>query len=130
MRHLALVIVGCSSLWLAGCVGTPDDIGSATYNVCCGANCCCPSIGGGGAIRAGDRNPANACEICDPTRTASAWSSDPACSDAGGGMPPTDAGGGGGGGGGGGCAVTPAPAGGALALFAGLAAVLLGRRRR
>ncbi len=132
MRHLALVIASCSFVWLAGCVaGNPDDVGAATYNICCGTNCCCPSLGSGGAIGPGDRNPANACEVCNPSVSQTSWTADPMCmagTDAGGGMTGTDAGGGGGGGGG--CSVGPgAPAGGMLAVIGLVAAVLVRRRR-
>lgn len=133
MRHFALVIVGCSFLWLAGCANAPEDVGAATYNVCCGANCCCPGIGTGGPISTGDLNPANMCERCDPATNPNAWTPIPGCTaggdDAGPGMMMgTDAGTGGGGGGG--CSVgARAPAGGAFALL-GVVALALWRRRR
>lgn len=142
MRHLVLVFAGSSLLFFAGCTNAPsDDIGRSTYNICCGANCCCPSIGTtGSAFNAGDVNPDNECEICDPAMTAMAWSPNPACDDAGPGMMGTDAGpgmtgtdaGDGGGGDDGGCSVghRGAPAGGAFAVFSVVAALLVWRRRR
>ncbi|MCB9597610.1 MAG: hypothetical protein H6719_33135 [Sandaracinaceae bacterium] len=133
MRHLLLVIAGSSFLWLAGCAGSPEDIGAATENICCGSNCCCPSLGTGGPIGPGDLNPANSCEVCDPSTSQTSWTPVSGCmagTDAGPGMTGTDAGSGSGGGGGG-CSVgATAPATGGLALLGFAAALLFGRRRR
>jgi len=132
MRHLLALVAASSFLWIAGCTNAPEiDIGASTNAVCCGANCCCPSIGSGGAIAAGDINPDNMCESCDPATTASAWTPIPGCTagtDAGttGGTdagPPADDGGG--------CSVSATAPGGSglLALFGFAAAFVFSRRR-
>ncbi|MBX3274603.1 MAG: hypothetical protein KF729_30335 [Sandaracinaceae bacterium] len=88
MRTLVAGVVACS-LSLVGCLnGSPSDVSASTWNICCGANCCC--IPGAGPLRTGDLNPANPCERCDPSRTPREWTAVPDC-DAG--MPgETDAG--------------------------------------
>jgi len=73
-----LLSIGLSFLFV-GCVNAPDDIGAATYAVCCGSGCCCPSIGTGGRINAGDMNPDNPCEVCDPSTDPRAWTPVPDC---------------------------------------------------
>ena len=88
MRNLLLLALGTAVVSLTGCTNG-SDVGSATYAICCGADCCCPSLGDGRRINNGDRNPANPCEICDPSMTQTAWTPVPDC-DAG--MAGTDAG--------------------------------------
>ena len=80
MRKLFAPLAFLSLLTLAGCTnGLPEDIGASTEAICCGSNCCCPSLGTGGPINAGDINPANACERCDPATTQTAWTPIPGC---------------------------------------------------
>jgi len=87
-----LLVIGLSILFV-GCVNAPsDDIANATYAVCCGSGCCCPSLNpGGGRINTGDTNPDNPCEVCDPSTSTTAWTPVPDC-DAGMGGGDTDAG--------------------------------------
>lgn len=139
MRKIIGLLASTAFLLLGGCTNASyDDVGAATYAVCCGANCCCPGIGDGTPISAGDVNPDNPCEVCDPSTTAMAWTAVAGCgedgggggTDAGPGMTGTDAGPGGGGDDGGGCSVGAGPASGfGLALFS-VVAVLFAFRRR
>jgi len=79
MRFL-LALLAASSIWIVGCTNGPVvDIGASTNALCCGANCCCASIGSGGAISAGDLNPDNMCERCDPATNPRAWTPIPGC---------------------------------------------------
>jgi len=128
MRKLLALTVGASFLLIGGCtLGPSDDVGAATYNICCGAGCCCPSLGGGGAIGPGDLNPANSCEECDPSVSQTSWTPISGCGGTDSGPARTDAGGGDGGGG---CSVGVSESSpvGAIALLGSLA--LFVRRRR
>lgn len=53
-----------------------DDIGSATEAICCGGNCC--SIGGMCFTR-DQENPANACEVCDPSSSRTSFTAVAGC---------------------------------------------------
>jgi len=141
MRKTIGLLASTAFLLLGGCTNAEyDDVGAATYAVCCGANCCCPGIGDGSPISAGDMNPDNPCEVCDPSETAMAWTPVPGCGEDAGGMGGTDAGPGmtgtdagpgmTGSDDDGGCAVSAGPASGfGLALFS-VVAVLFAVRRR
>lgn len=119
----------------AGCAADgPEEIGGATEAICCGANCC---LIDGSCTRRGDTNPANSCEMCDPSSSNTSWTAVAGCAaDA---SPPADTGPadtgtaadtGTGGGGDGGCSVGRARGGAAALGFASLLAVTLLRRRR
>lgn len=120
MRKLLALIVGASFLLIGGCTAGPsDDIGRATYNVCCGTGCCCASLGAGGAIGPGDRNPSNDCEECAPAVSQTSWTPISGCG--------PDAGSTDGGGGGCGVSVSGTTPPGAIALL-GLLALFIRRR--
>jgi len=141
MRKIIGLFASTAFLLLGGCTNAEyDDVGAATYAVCCGANCCCPGIGDGSPISTGDMNPDNPCEVCDPSTDPNSWTPVAGCgedagggggTDAGGGMTGTDAGPGTTGGDDGGCSVSAGPASGfGLALFSVVAVLFTFRRRR
>lgn len=119
MRRASVALLWVGLLWCASPALGQDDVGAASEPICCGGDCC---LIGGTCYDIGDRNPANACQICAPTQSQSDWSMENGCG--------PDAGGGGSGGGGG-CAVSPTgPAGSASLVALMMAGFILFRRRR
>ncbi len=91
--------------------------------VCCGADCCCA---GDGIQAPGDTNPANSCEVCDPSVSQFEWTPVEGCTTG----DPDMGTGGGGDGGDGGCSAAGGPAGAYGFALVGAALAFLGRRRR
>jgi MYXO-CTERM domain-containing protein len=91
MTRPILLTAGTLSLLLAGCIqNEKEEIISSAEAICCGASCC--FIDGDCRTR-GQRNPANACEECNPSMSQNVWSPVANCMmppDAG--PPPIDAG--------------------------------------
>ena len=63
MSALSLVFVGCA-------VQPNEDIDSLVDEICCGATCC---LIGGTCFTTGEANPEDACEVCDPGSSRSAF---------------------------------------------------------
>ncbi len=127
MRRVLLALVLASSFVSLNALAQ-EDIGAAHEAVCCGATCC---LIDGTCLMDGNTNPANPCQVCDPSQSQAEWTAVEGCTQPDSGPPPMrDAG-----------TTTPPPAsGGCSATGAGSAApaVLLGlalalcfvRRRR
>jgi hypothetical protein len=84
------IAFGIVAMALTGCTTVPESEAEALARVdaiCCGSSCCAIE---GGCQSNGDENPANACEICNPAVSQTAWSANPTCEDAG--PPAVDAG--------------------------------------
>lgn len=126
--HRSLLAAAAAVLLLAPVAASAqDDVGAASEAICCGAECCAIPEGDGCQAR-NEVNPANACEVCDPSMSQSGWTAMAGCADDAGstggtdaGTTPTDDGG---------CAVSPggsSHAGMALGLVA-LGALFVRRR--
>lgn len=73
------IAFGIVAMALTGCTTVPEPEAEALARVdaiCCGASCCAIE---GGCQRTGEMNPANSCQLCDPSESQTAWTDIPGC---------------------------------------------------